>query len=109
MKHLMNILGLCAVSIFLFTSTGSAAFWDTKTLEGTVANVEHNILTIMEQSSDQLKIAVQIQTNDKTEYKQVPSLDSLKKGDTVEVSYKEENGEKIATSIAKIEPTEKGS
>lgn len=109
MKRFITIIGLCAIFTLTIASTGLSALGNTKTLEGTVANIENNIVTIMQQSSDQLKIAVQIQADDKTQYKKVASLEQLKEGDQVEVSYKEENGHKIATSIVRVEPTDKKS
>ena len=107
MKKLLNMMGLCAVIALIASSTSMAAFWNTKTLEGTVAHIEKNILTVMQQSSDQLKVAVQVQTNEKTEYTKISSIEQLKKGDQVEISYQEENGQNIATSIVKVEPYDK--
>lgn len=104
MKRFLRMLGLCAVFALAMTSTNVYGLWGTKTVEGTVSNIEKNILTIMRPSSDQLKVALQVRVDDKTEYKKIASLHQLKEGDQVEVSYKEENGQNIATSVVKIDP-----
>ena len=109
MKRFSSIIGLCAVFALAFTSTNAYALFNTKKVEGTISSVEENILTIMQPSSDELKVALQVQVNDKTEYKEIASIQQLKEGDQVEISYKEENGRNIATSVAKIEPTKKRS
>ena len=71
MKRFLMMIGLCAVFALALTSTNAHALFNTKTVEGTISRVEVNILTIMQPSSDELKVALQVQVDDKTKYKKI--------------------------------------
>jgi Cu/Ag efflux protein CusF len=75
-----------------------------QTLRGTVANASNNVLTLMQDPprKDKLIEAMHFQVNDKTEYKEIKSFKQLKAGDQVEVSFKDKDGQKVATSIIKL-------
>jgi Cu/Ag efflux protein CusF len=76
-----------------------------QTLRGTVANASNNVLTLMQEAprKDKLIEAMHFQVNDKTQYKEIRSFKQLKEGDQVEVSFKDNDGQKVATSIIKLE------
>ncbi len=103
MKKLFHVFGLCAILAFAVSSSGLAAWGSGNSVKGRIAAIDSNMLTVMEKSNDQLNVAVQVKTDDQTKFKQVSSLNQLKEGDIVDVSYKETDGLKVATSISKVE------
>lgn len=100
---------LISAFLLLASSTSMAAlFNNAKTLKGTIDQIGGDLITISQsnptvrsQSASMAKVDVSIDQN--TQFKDVDSLASLRKGDEIRVQYKEgQAGQKVAVEIAKL-------
>lgn len=99
MRTIMAIT-VCAM-VLAFTVPASALLGLPETLEGTVESIGADTLAIISETEATQKM-VEIRINAETQFEEVASLDNLKVGDKVKVTYKEEDSAKIALSVAKI-------
>ena len=98
---------LLAVAVLSFTSVGMAGLFGPDSIEGTVSDIGANFLVIAKKSPAGHQITqVSLQVNQETQYDTIASLNDLSKGDEVKVEYTQEDNQKIALKIAKLESVE---
>ena len=104
MKRLayLGIVGLVLLAVS--TPVWGALWGSQETLEGTIQSIQSNIITLAKDAQgEQGEEIIEVQVNEETEYDQLASLDALEVGDKIEVEFKEEQGQKVATKISLAE------
>ena len=110
MKRPLTLL-IIAASVLWCVSSGWA-LWEHNSLQGTVKSIASNMITIDSisnpgRAANKTDAAIEMQevsfqVNDKTKLNELSSVNDLKEGDTVKISYKEDSGQKVATSVERV-------
>lgn len=100
---------IIAVSVFAMVVTATVqAFALTalpQTWIGTVESISENTLAVISEKEDTQRV-LEIHVNNETQFEESDSLDSLQKGDLVDVKYTEDEGQALAITITKIKVNE---
>ncbi len=106
-NFLFETVMISAFAIGQFTGAEPNWFHTPKSVHGVVEQVRSNRIKVAEKSETKTAVPAKVNVNvdADTIYKDVGSIAELKKGDTIQIKYKEENqGTKVAMEIAKLRP-----
>jgi hypothetical protein len=106
-SFLFETVMISAFAIGQFTGAEPNWFSSSKSVHGVVEQVHSNRIKVYDktQTNTGLPDKVNVNVNADTIYKDVSSIAELKKGDKIQIKYKEENeGTKVAMEIAKLRP-----
>jgi type 1 fimbria pilin len=103
MKRIMTLMGLLVGAAFILgpTMSKAAMYGQNVSLEGTIIDISANVVTINQQSENQLR-EIEIHVNQDTDYQEVSSLDELHAGDRVQVEFFEQGDQRVAAKITKM-------
>jgi hypothetical protein len=94
------ILAAGVFMVFLCAQAVRAEMFSfSKSMGGTISDVRPNAITLTPASANQAPVNLEI--NDSTKLKDMQAVTELKKGDAVQVKYKEQEGKKIAVQVEK--------
>jgi hypothetical protein len=96
------ILAAGVFMVFLCAQAVRAEMFSfSKSMGGTIADVRPNAITLTPNSPGQNQSPVNMEINDSTKLKDMQAVTELKKGDAVQVKYKDQDGKKIAVQVEK--------
>ncbi len=95
------ILASCLVLVFVGAQTVRAEMFSfSKSMSGTISDVSPNGISLTPTNPNQNNAApVNLEINDATKLKNLQAVTDLKRGDDIQVRYKEQDGKKIAVQV----------